>query len=214
MQSLNETSELLIFKAISTFVIELGRVYEKDHVPLGLYKRLILKTKVSHVKPIKKHIEAFRKWLKENSEAVELQDSSLLEGKEKDKVMIKYSENAYIDMRKIFTIAVKDELTDTIWKHLKTIDMLLNGNQGAIVEEKYEKEKDFISDVMKKVETHVDPDADPTQVLNNMMSSGVFTDLLSNMNKGITSGELDLSKLLGMTTGMLSSLQKNLEDKK
>lgn len=204
-----ESGELLVFKAISTFVIELGRLYEKEHIPLGLYKRLILKTKVAHIKPIKKHISAFRRWFEENKEALEDKDFLKLTSPS----VIKYSDNVYIDMKKISDIVSNDDdVKNTIWKHLKTIHMLINGNQGSLVatNENYDKEKDFISDVIKKVETHVDPNSDPSQALSNMMNSGVFNDLLSGMNKGLSEGNLDISKLINITTGMLSSLQKNL----
>lgn len=203
----SESGELLIFKAISTFIIELGRLYEKDHVPLGLYKRLILKTKISHTRPIKKHIAAFQLWLNENKEAINGQNHVLFKSK-----IIKYSDNVYIDMAKIFEIASADDVSNTIWKHIKTIHSLINGGQGSIIvaDEKFEKENDFISEVMKKVETHIDPKSDPSQALSNMMNSGIFNDLLGSMNKGITDGSLDLSKLISITTGMLGSLQKSL----
>lgn len=207
MEQVNETGELLVFKAISTFIIELGRLYEKDYVQLGLYKRLILKTKISHTKPIKKHITSFKTWLEANSKAVEEQDESLMA---KDNSVIKYSDNVYMDMNKVFSLADED-VKKVIWKHLHTINMLIHGSQGVVLDEKYEKEKDFIGEVMKKVESHVDPTDDPGKALNSMLNSGVFNDLLGSMNKGISEGSLDIGKLLNMTTSMLGNLQQNIK---
>lgn len=208
---LTEAKELLVFKAISTFVIELGRLYEKDHIPLGLYKRLILKTKVAHIKPIKKHIQAFKSWIESNAKALETQDSFVFDEKN---CIIKYSDNVYINMKKIFEIVKDDsDVKNTIWKHLKTIGALIDGGRGTVIvaDKKYDKEKDFISEIMKKVETHVDPNADPTQTLNNMMTSGIFTDLLGSMNEKISSGTLDINHLLGLTSNMINTLQKNMK---
>ncbi len=200
----SETGDLLIFKAISTFIIELGHLYEKEHIPLGLYKRLMTKTKVNHVKPIKKHIIAFQKWITNNKKALEFKDPDEIVDP-----IIKYSDSVYVDLKKIFEIAASDQdIKNTIWKHLITINMLLSGQQG--VESKCDNEKEFISDIMKKVESNINIDTDPTQALQKMMSSGIFNELLGSMNSGINNGDLDINKLLGLTTGMLNSLQKNL----
>lgn len=208
-----ETAELLVFKSICNFVTELGRLYERDHTPLGLYKKLILRTKITHTKPISKHVAAFKKWFEDNMDAVKNQNSSIIS--QDEKAIIRYSDAVYIDMRKIFSISDGD-VHKVIWKHLHTINMIINGNKAIdkslTASGGDGNEKDFIADVMKKVESNIDPNADPSQSLNKLVNSGIFTDLLSNMNKGLGDGSLDIGRLLSMTTGMLGGLQKNLQN--
>ena len=50
---------LIKFKAISNFTECLSEVFGKEQKPLRLYSHLLRKTKLSHVKPIEKHISAF-----------------------------------------------------------------------------------------------------------------------------------------------------------
>lgn len=208
-------TSLIIFKAISNFVRELGAMFGKRQRSLALYCRLIEKTSIVHEKPITKHINSFRVFCFKNRNALQEMKPALLEDSK-----ITYSENVYINMQQIFGMSDK-ETSDVIWRHLLTISALVDPTSNAkkILKDKMEKsksqggtgkEEEFLSSVIEKVEKCVDPNSaaatDPMQAVGSIMSSGVFTDLIGNMQSGIQSGNLDIGKLMGVVQGMLGSL--------
>jgi len=46
----------------------------------------------------------------------------------------------------------------------------------------------------------------PEKAVSDMMSSGALTNLMTNMTKGMESGDLDLSKLMGSIQGMVCNM--------
>jgi len=207
---------LISFKAICSFIKDLNEEFGKRQKSLALYSRLIEKTGIMHETPIKKHLEAFKSFCMYNREAIAKQDRhSILEPK------IMYSERVYIDMNHIFSMAEKDkETTEIIWKHILTISAILDPSNNAkkILQEHIDKskskgseckEEEFISSLIDKVEKSIDPSQvsdNPMQAISQMMSSGVITDLIGNMQSGLSSGDLDLNKLMGTVQGMMSKV--------
>lgn len=195
---------LIAFKAITTFTNELDETFGKQNHPLRLYNRLLAKTTISHDKAIKKHIELFRDFCVMNRDA--------LLGKDARKFVnskVEYSPSkVFIDFNNIFNKS-DSETVNVIWKHLLTISALLDpaGNAKEILKNsKDSSEADFLTDIINKVETHVRPDANPMEAVSSIMSSGVFTELISGMNNGIQDGSLDLGKLMGTVQKMCTSL--------
>lgn len=193
---------LLTFKAISKFVSELGETFGTDNHPLKLYSRLLDKTTISHDNAIKKHIEVFRNFCIKNRDCITSKNKNFVNSK------IEYSQKVYIDLNDIF----KDSDAETagvIWKHLLTISALVDpaGKAKEILKNNKEsKEANFLSDILNKVETTVSPNSNPLEAVSSIMSSGLFTDLISGMNNGIQDGSLDLSKLMGTVQQMCSSI--------
>ena len=75
------------------------------------------------------------------------------------------------------------------------------------------KEEDFLSDIFDKVGSNIDTDGgNPLQAVGNLMQSGVFTDIVTSMSSGLESGELDLSKLMGSMTGMVTNINTMAEN--
>ena len=207
MTAIVDTS-LVTFKAITTFSISLEEIFGKKQRSLKLYVRLLKRTTLSHEKAIKKHIEAFREFCVVNRNALETKDSSKFL---KDKIV--YSEKVFINISRIFKVADKETAT-TIWKHLLTIAALLDpaGKARQILKKSVktgkssETEANFLTDIIGKVEKHVDPDADPMQAVASIMQSGIFSELVGGMGTGLQDGSLDLSKLMGTVQNMVSSL--------
>ena len=196
---------IIAFKAISTFTNQLSEIFgsDKQNHSLKLYDRLIGKTSISHDKAIQKHIELFREFCITNRDGLMSKDIKMIVN-----YKVEYSEKVYIDFSNIFKKADK-ETTDIIWKHLLTISALLDpaGNAKEILKNsKDNKEADFLSDIIDKVENHVSPNSNPMEAVSSIMSSGVFTDLISGMNSGIQDGSLDLGKLMGTVQKMCGSL--------
>lgn len=215
---MSEELNLITFNAISKFVAELGELYGKKQRTLALYKRLIKKTSICNEKPIQKHISSFRKFCVDNREAIRSKNSSKLVSD-----TIKYSETAMIDMKEVFSYVDNEdnqneakEIREGIWKHILTISALVdpagkakeilkesaaqNSNQGT------GQEVDFIANIIDKVENTVDPNANPMEAVSSIMQSGIFNDLITDMNSGLQNGNLDLGKLMGAVTGMVSTL--------
>lgn len=208
-------TSLVTFKAISTFSSSLEEIFGKRQRPLKLYVRLLTRTTLSHEKAIKKHIEAFREFCTANREALETKDAKKLV---KNKII--YSERVYIDMSRIFSAADK-ETTNIIWEHLLTIAALVDptGKARQILKESAKKgnsatEANFLTDIIGKVEKHVDPEADPMQAVASIMQSGVFADLVGGMGSGLQDGSLDLGKLMGTVQSMVSNLSEGATDAK
>ena len=213
---MTEEINLITFNAISKFVAELSDLYGKKQRSLNLYNRLIKKTTICNEGPIQKHIKAFKKFCVDNREALRTKDVSKLTTD-----VIKYSETACIDMTGIFTLVSKEEnkddvkeIREAIWKHLLTISALVDpaGKAKEILKESAgssqnsSQEVDFIAGIIDKVENTVDPNANPMEAVSSIMQSGIFNDLISDMNSGLQSGNLDISKLMGAVTGMVSTL--------
>lgn len=186
----------------------MGESFYKQHRPLKLYRRLINQTKITHEKPIKNHIDAFRNFCVANRDAITNKDSKKIVNPK-----ISYSNRVYIDMREIFKIADR-ETTAVIWQHLLCISALVDpaGKAKEILKENLAAgitggdETNFLTDIIDKVESHVDPDANPMEAVSSIMKSGIFTDLIGGMNQGLSEGSLDLGKLMGAVQGMVGQL--------
>ena len=208
----NINYELIAFKAISDFTKELCENFtsndkDKNH-SLKLYEHLLNKTTLSHDKAIKKHIEAFRLFCIENRDAIKSRNPSLMTNNK-----VSYSSRVYIDFSSIFKDADKDT-SNIIWKHLLTISALVDpaGKAKDILKNNTDsKEASFLSDIINKVESNVNPNSNPLEAITSIMSSGVFTDLVAGMNTGIQNGELDLGKLMGTVQTMCSTLSSDID---
>jgi hypothetical protein len=201
-------SILLTFKAISNFTTELAQMFSSKQRSLKLYCRLINKTTLAHNEPIIKHIDAFRIFCTSNREAIKLQNvSKLVENK------ISYSNRVFIDMKQIFLFSEKEDVS-VIWKHLLYISALVDpaGKAKEILKENMENghsgtnETKFLTDIIDKVEQHVNPDSNPMDAVSSIMKSGIFTDLIGGMNSGLSDGNLDISKLMGAVQSMIGTL--------
>ena len=204
---------LITFNAISNFTTCLCEVFGPTNRSLKLYTHLISKTTLSHDLPIKKHIAAFKEFCVANREGITTKNASLLHEN------ITYSVRVYIDIAGILKRADR-ETTDVIWKHLLTISALTDpsGNAREILKDSVKKsggtttESDFLSNIIGKVEQHVDPDANPMEAVAAIMKSGIFTELVGGMGNGLQDGTLDLSKLMGTVQKMVSSLGTSTDD--
>lgn len=220
-------SNLLTFKAIISFVNDLNSLFGSVQHSLKLYHHLITKTTFAHDKPILKHIEAFTQYCSSNIDAIMNKDKNRLNNDN-----IQYSERVYINLRALFFSQKKvidSETEEAIWKHLIYINARTNPNEGAIrllksvMESKSNserkegsipvnipgegKEKEFLTNIMNKVENCIDPNTtNPLQAISSIMSSGLLTELVSDMGKGIENGSINLNSLMGTLQSMVSTM--------
>jgi hypothetical protein len=208
---ISNDNSLICFKAISNFTTELGELYSKHQRSLKLYNRLINKTTITHDNSIKKHIDAFRNFCVINRDAIMTkQVENIKESK------ISYSQRVFIDIVNIFKLSDSDT-TKVIWQHLLCISALVDpaGKAKEVLRENLASgkngtgETNFLTDIIDKVEKHVDPNANPMEAVSSIMKSGIFTDLIGGMNQGLSDGSLDIGKLMGAVQGMVGQLGEN-----
>ena len=212
-------NELLAYQAISSFVSEANAVGGSTQKSLQLYNRLIQKTQISHVEAIKKHIDAFKKFCQDNQETLKEQEIGSLNTN-----VIEYSSRVYINFRLLLINSKENE--SAIWQHIITIGAIVypQAKLKKVLKEKREQQKessskdsifdgdtpedDFLSNIMTKVESSVDPNtSDPSAALGQIMSGGLMSDLMGSMTSGMQDGSLDLSKLMGSLQKMVGKLQ-------
>ena len=211
---------VFIFKCIVNFIHDLSEIYGSEQKSLQLYDVLMDKTGIVHQEPIKKHIQIFHEFLQTNEDAILEKDVSKFE-----KWDIVYSEKVYIDLKQIFNATEEKEV---LWQHLLTLLAVLIPTSRAkqiLKEEKVKKqnkkdqegtnEEDFLTNVINKVQKHIDPSntSNPTEMMNGILTSGIFTELVNDMNEGFSSGDLDMSKMMGSfqnVMGNMSSLIQNI----
>ena len=210
-------NELLAYQAISSFVSEANAVGGSTQKSLQLYNRLIQKTQISHTEAIKKHIVAFKKFCQDNQEALKEQEIDKLTTK-----VIEYSSRVYINFRLL--LINSKENASAIWQHIITIGAIVypQAKLKKVLQEKQQRkelskeavfdgdspEDDFLSNIMTKVESSVDPNTnDPSAALGQIMSGGLMSDLMGSMTSGKQDGSLDLGKLMGSLQKMVGKLQ-------
>jgi len=210
---------LVAFKAITDFVSAISDEYGNKLKTLKLYSRLLKKTTFSHENAINKHVSLFRDFCVKNRNFIFSENLKDLNSLKED--TIKYSDNVYLNMKVILNLVSEDD-RDIIKQHLLNISAILDpagkakeylvselkgGSTDRIGPiENNNNESNFLADIIGKVEQHVDPNSNPIEAITKMMSSGVFTDLMSGMKKNMDEGKLDMGKLLGSVQGMIGSM--------
>ena len=208
--SASDNSNVLLFKAITTFINDLHTEFGSKFKSITLYHRLLEKTGIMHTGPILKHIDCFRSFFTENKEMMETQDITKIV-----KSQISYSERVYVDIPSVMKHSDK-ECTVIIWKHLLTIWGLIDPTSQAkqtlkeMMKNNDNKEADFLSNIIEKVESSIDPSkmngSNPMEMVSGLMQSGVFNDLISGMQGGLEDGSLDMNKLMGSVQGMMTKM--------
>lgn len=203
---------IVLFKCIVDFIHCLREMFGKQQHSLELYDLLMEKTGIVHQEPIKKHITLFKNFVLEN-------EAAILESNEEKMSLwkIEYSEKVYIDLKEIFSMCIRED-KQVIWQHLLTLMAVLvpTSNAKNVLREKKSnenKEGDFLSNLINKVEKHVDPNTatDPAQMMSGILSSGLFSELMEDMNRGMADGDLDLTKMMGSLQGMLGNMSNMFE---
>ena len=208
-----DNTSVLIFKAISGFISDLNTVFGAKHKSIALYNRLLEKTGLVNVGPIHKHIDCFRKFFMTNKKAMEEKKAELFTDSK-----ISYSDRVYVDVATVIRQSTPENVS-IIWKHLLTIWGLVDPTSQArrILQDSIQnsngqdKESQFLSDIIEKVERTVGDQSsvdtsNPMAAVSSLMSSGVFTDLISGMQSGLSDGSLDIGKLMGSVQSMMGKM--------
>ena len=211
---MNSDATLLIFKSICHFIKDLNESFGDRQKSLYLYSALMDKTGIVNEEPIKKHVRLFTEFCKKNEEAILSKDESKIVQWE-----LRYSEKVFIDMKSILRDADKEEKS-VIWKHLVALLALLHPSSQAKALLKTQKsrsgkEDEFLSTLIDKVGEHIDPtSSNPMEMMNGIMSSGLFQEMVDSMNSGLSDGNLDLTKMLGSLQTMIGNISTMAEKEK
>lgn len=200
---MEDINNLVAFKSISNFIKDLFEVFGEKNRPVALYNRMIEKTTIAHDKVIAKHVECFASFCTSNREAIAEKAVDKL-----SKPYISYSKNVSLDMGGIIRTSDPDT-QEAIWNHLLAISAIVDpaSNAKQILRQSIAKradgsvggEEEFLTSMIDKVEKTIDPSAmqNPMHAIGSLLTSGVFTDMIGSMQKGINDGSLDLGRLMG-----------------
>lgn len=215
-EKLPETSELniLAFKAIHSFITALNDEFGEKNKPLRLYSRLISQTTFSHTNAIKKHVHIFTDFCIKNRDTIYERSEKYIHN---ENFRIKYSDRVSIDLVDLFNLADKDQ-KQVMWQHILTISALVDSTgkakqilkQLSSAEKSVSNESDFLTNIIDKVEKNVDVNSEnPMEAIGQIMSSGIFTDLISSMNDQVSTGKLDMSKMFSVVQNMVGTISNN-----
>jgi hypothetical protein len=219
---------LKIYTKILAFVKELNDNFGSKYNNVHLYYKLLKKTKVSNQNAIIKHNLIFKNFYNENK-------NFIINKSIKDIVKdnIHFSDKVYINIKQILLDSDNDS-KETMFKHLQLISYLLTKDQDVkkcligisnddgksisgrdpsiIASSSEDNEKQFINGFVNKIEgAFKDKNYDnPLMATFDLLQSGIFTEVVSSMSKDISSGKLDINKLLGNVQGMVSDLSKDI----
>ena len=211
-----DNTSVLIFKAITEFVSELNNEFGSKHKSIALYNRLLEKTGIVNVGPVNKHIECFRTFFSKNHKAMEDKNTEFL-----TESKISYSDRVFIDLLTVLKQSSKDN-AKIIWQHLLNIWCLIDPSSQArrLLTEALQKdmgdnkdasaEEDFLTNIISKVESTVSKDKvdqeNPMSAISSLMQSGVMSDLVNGMQKGLSDGSLNVGKLMMSVQGMIGKM--------
>lgn len=203
-------NNLNIFKHIVDFINELNDLCGARFKSVFLYKRIIKSTTFTHEIAIKRNIELFRSFCTENRDAIQTTDEKLIKNP-----VISYSDRVFLNFKEIFAFA-DEESKKSIWQHILVLSAFLDplGNAKKVLKDMASKkeeggnEEKFLNSLLEKIEASVDPakDSTPTAAISNMLQNGTFNNILSSVQTGFESGNLDITKLLGAMQGMMTKI--------
>jgi hypothetical protein len=210
-----------LFRYIVNFISDLNDTFGETDNGLQLYNLLLEKTGIINEEPIKKHISIFTEFLNVNKDAI------LEKNIENMKVWnITYSDKVCVDLKTIFSKA-DEENQNVIWEYLLSLlavfvpdsnakEKILSTKVETVSEQTGNKnEGDFLQNLIKKVESNIDPTQEnPADIMNNILSNGFFNDVVNDMNKGLVDGELDLGKMVSSLQGLLGNLPNMMNENK
>jgi len=220
---MSEESNLKTYTKILAFVKQLNDNFGSKYNNIHLYYKLLKKTKVSNQNAINKHNLIFKNFCIDNKDFI---ITKLTKNIKTDN--INFSDKVYINIKQIFNES-DNETKEVMFKHIQLISYLLtkdndvkkclmglpsdDGKTNTVLElETEDNEKQFINGFVNKIEgAFKDKNYDnPLMATFDLLQSGIFSEVVGSMSKDISSGKLDINKLLGNVQGMVSELSKDI----
>lgn len=219
-----EQKDIDSFEAIKEFVVCLNGVFGKRNQKLALYNRLVETTTVEQEDRVRLIVSAFKDFCQENSLMIINKNLDTLQ--KGTKICYDNKPNISIEIKHFLSNSTP-EIKRTINDHLLTITALL-GNEQTLqnIDEQLKKELEvkpsiqidnstsegkFISEILDKTQNAFggNEPTDPMSAMMTMMASGTLKEITEDITQKISSGEVDITKLMGMMQGMISDLQNS-----
>lgn len=203
-----------VFNAIKSFVTEINSIYGAHYKPLALYGRLIEKTNISHTIPVNKHVNAFRKFMVANRNAIYNMNEQEFKPHK-----IQYNDNVYFNVKTIMNMADPDT-QQVIWQHLLVLSALLDPESKAkqrIKEHQLALSQSdegtmapgmdpMLSGIMNMVSSAMMDGGsgsgsgggmgDMGQVFGQIMSSGILPKMMTTISSSVKDGQLDIGSIV------------------
>ena len=209
------------FKVIVNFISDLSDIFGDTNDSIEMYNILLEKTGLTNYTAIRKNIIIFSEFLEQNKNEIEKKNLENINGS------IKYSDNIILNIKNILQSTDNDNRNE-IWNHLNVLySVIINNNSNIITstnnigdiittntnENTNENtttninENNVFSNIVGKISENVQNETsnDPGQIMQNMMQSGVFNELVTEMNDSLVNGDLDIGKMLGSLQNMLGN---------
>ena len=202
-----------VFSAIKSFVTEINSLYGAHYKPLALYGRLVEKTNLTHTVPVNKHINAFKKFMVSNRNAIyNMNEQDFKPHK------IQYNDNVYFNMKTIMNMADPDT-QQVIWQHLLVLSALLDPESKAkqrIKETQMAQQQSMtgggvdpmLSGIMNMVSSVMmdgggggpigceSTDGGMGQIFGQIMSSGILPKMMSTISSSVKDGQIDIGNIV------------------
>lgn len=190
-----------VFKIICNFVSDLADFFAVNIHSLALYDRLLTKTTPDHKEAVEKNINLFKEFVLRNKDVIINQSTPFSN-------MVRYSEKVFLDMNVVMRLKMDDDTKSAIWNHLSVLLVLFEPEaksqivaSGKLVAEKLTIDEDcdedkFLNKIINRVSEHVPQDGDAKTGLNDVLSSGLIPELVSDITAKMSSGNFDLAKMI------------------
>jgi len=216
----SDPSEKIFIKVLN-FVHDLNDVFGKKYNNIKLYNKFLKETPMENAKAVKKQNSIFKNFVQNNFEAILKKDITFLEDHQ-----ILFSDKVFINIKEIVEEADQDT-SHQIFQHLQLIAYLFTNDQNmkAALSNSYkvsppistktdQAESEFIHNYMSKIEQSFGEKdfSDPMTATLGLLKSGVFTDMIKTLQTDVSSGKLDVNKLLGNVQGMMSQISSDTKE--
>ena len=202
------------FDSIVTFVSDLWETFGNPKVvsPLSLYYRLINHIKHTDKKAIGKVLSGFQQFFVRHEKTILNPNFNI----PRDTV-IKFGENIkiVIEIQK-FIHKSDPDTKEIIRQHLVTISAILEPNKEKIdeLEKRIENlnidastnEGNFITNIMTQAKNNVGNANDPVSAITGLLNSGVIQNMIVGLQTGVSTGQMDVQKLLGSMQSAIGAL--------
>ena len=237
-----ENNNLNVFSKILLFLNELNAMFGDKYKNVFLYYKLCKKTTISNTNGITKHVEYFNRFLLPNKENILRKNFKDLNPTEirfdkSEKVFVNVQEimkNTDKPTREVmfkhlhFLLCLVNPDDKSLQQSLlKDVPGTLKDVPGTLKDdvtkisvgdssEKETKESSFINNFVSKVknnfETSSSQSSNPMEMAMQLMQSGVFSDITSQMKDGLGNGELKIDKLVSNVQSMIGNLTSSLNN--
>lgn len=195
-----------ILTGIKEFVTQLQETFGRQHRPLQLYNRLLVRTTLTNNVAINKHRKAFEFFCIKNKQAILTRDVKKLQC-----CKVSYSKNVYIDFGIIFKFAslLSNDAGAVIWKHLLHISSLVTDDNDIETECK----KVFVGNhntpnVMGLMSSLLSDGTgngiNLNKIMSTVQSNGILKNIISSVD--MKNGSINFDKL--DLDGMMNSFQE------